>query len=285
MKKTWIAATLLAAAPTLAAAEGATGAGLPEASTSSVVASQDVDARAAEKAGVEVREAMARLVAQAPVGTAAEATSTASEPAADVTALVAKVQAFYEKSQGFDTRFVQRFVQGGMPSRLGGAGAEGRMRFRKPVGGSGPLMRWDYQDGRILLLVKDRSWTYDPDTQQATEYKVDPAQLSAAVTFMWGTGKLVDEFKISLADRNLGPEGVALELVPLAKSSFSKVFLLVDPASGRVGRSVVVQSNGSENDLSFHDAKVSTEVKAADFDPAKAFPAGTTRIKAAIPGQ
>lgn len=204
--------------------------------------------------------------------------------AAEVAALVSKVQAFYEKSQGFDTRFEQRFAQAGVPSRFQDSTATGRMRFRKPAGESGPLMRWDYADGRILLLVKDRSWTYDPDTKQATEYKVDPAQLSAAVTFMWGKGKLAEEFAISRSKRELG-QGVTLELIPHARSSFSKVFLLVDPASGMVGRSVVVQANGSENDLTFREAKIVGTIKAGDFDPDSAFPKGATRVRATIPGR
>lgn len=205
--------------------------------------------------------------------------------APDVVDVVAKVQAFYEKSQGFDTRFEQSFAQAGIPSRLGDAKATGRMRFRKPAGGTGPLMRWDYDDGRILLLVKDRSWTYDPDTKQATEYAVDVGQLSAAVTFMWGKGRLADEFSIARSTRHLG-EGVPLELTPLQPGGgFKKVLLLVDAATGQVSRSVVAQSNGSENDLSFRDAVVKADVSSIDFDPAKAFPAGTTRVKAAVPGR
>ncbi|HEY0840970.1 MAG TPA: outer membrane lipoprotein carrier protein LolA [Vulgatibacter sp.] len=223
----------------------------------------------------------------APKGSAAPPARPAAKGtvAQEVAGVVAKVQAFYEKSQGFDTRFEQSFAQAGIPSRLGNSKATGRMRFRKPAGGTGPLMRWDYDDGRILLLVKDRSWTYDPDTKQATEYAVDAGQLSAAVTFMWGKGRLADEFSIAPSSRSLG-EGVALELTPIASGGgFSKVHLLVDPATGQVSRSIVVQSNGSENDLTFRNAAVKSDVNGADFDPAKAFPAGTARVKAAVPGR
>lgn len=201
--------------------------------------------------------------------------------------VVERMQAFYEKTRGFDTRFEQRFQQGGMPSRFAGSATTGRMRFRKPEGGTGPLMRWDYEDGRILLLVKDTSWTYDPDTKQATEYKVDAANLSAAVTFMWGKGRLEDEFEIGAATRaDLDKNGVALELTPKkAGQGFSRVFLVVDPASGAVRQSVVVQPNGSENRITFVEPKLDAEVRPGDFDPAKAFPAGTAIVKAAIPGQ
>lgn len=227
----------------------------------------------------------ALLSVSAPALAADAAPAAAASPSVDE--VVAKMQNFYEKTRGFDTRFEQRFQQGGMPSRFGGASAAGRMRFRKPEGSTGPLMRWDYDDGRMLLLVKDRSWTFDPDTKQATEYNVDGANLSAAVTFLWGKGRLADEFTIQRATRSdLMGDGVALELTPKkANQGFSKVYLQVDPATGAVKQSIVVQSNGSENRIAFLEPKLDAEVNAADFDPARAFPAGTTRIKAAIPGQ
>jgi outer membrane lipoprotein carrier protein len=210
----------------------------------------------------------------------------AETPNADpaVGAAVAKMQGFYERTKGFDTRFEQRF-SAGAGSRLGGGVAGGRIRFRKPEGGTGPLMRWDYDDGRILLLVRDTSWTYDPDTKQATEYRVDPAQLSAAVTFLWGQGKLADEFRIARATRTDLGDGLALALDPKKPSTaFERVFLVVDPATGIVRQSVVVQPNGAENRIRFLDPKVDAKVDAAAFDPAKAFPPGTTRTRANVPG-
>lgn len=210
-------------------------------------------------------------------------------PAADaeVEALVAKMQAFYEKTRGFDTRFEQQFHQGGMPSRFAGATAAGRLRFRKPQGDEGPRMRWDYEDGRILLLVGDRSFTYDPATKQATEYRVDAANLSAAVTFLWGEGRIAEAFTIARAARtDLDPGGVALELTPRKQGQgFSRVFLVVDPTTGAVRESVVVQANGSENRIRFHEPKLNGDMDAAAFDPDAAFPKGTTRTKAAVPGQ
>ena len=113
------------------------------------------------------------------------------------------------------------------------------------------------------------------------------AFLSAAVTFLWGKGRLAEEFDIQRATRtDLAEGGVPLELTPKkAGQGFTKVFLVVDPATGAVRQSVVVQANGSENRISFVEPKLDAAVNAADFDPAKAFPAGTTRTKAAVPGQ
>lgn len=203
-----------------------------------------------------------------------------------VAPVVARMQGFYERTRGFDTRFEQRFVQAGLPSRLSSTTAKGRIRFRKPDGATGPLMRWDYADGRIMLLVKDRSFLFDPDTKQATEYPLDTANLSAAVTFMWGRGRLADEFAIAKAARtDLGGEGVALELTPKkASTGFSRVFLVVDPATGIVSRSIVVQPNGSENRLTFLEPRLDATVSPGDFDPKKVFPPGTAITKATIPG-
>ncbi|WP_373047683.1 outer membrane lipoprotein carrier protein LolA [Vulgatibacter sp.] len=218
---------------------------------------------------------------------AAPATAPKQEAQQPIGSIVARMQAFYEKTRGFDTRFEQSFRQGGMPSRFAGSTAQGRMRFRKPDGASGPLMRWDYADGRVLLLVGDKSWSYDPDTKQATEYRVDASNLSAAVTFLWGKGRIAEEFEIARATRtDLDGNGVALELTPKKQGQgFSQVFLVVDPATGAVRQSVVVQANGSENRISFVEPKLDASVEAGEFDPAKVFPAGTTLTRAAIPGQ
>ncbi len=223
--------------------------------------------------------APAAAVAQAPAAPAAPA----EPPVADV---VAKMQAFYEKTKGFDTRFEQRFQAAGIPSRLGDAGAKGRMRFLKPSADVGPLMRWDYEDGRILLLVKDTSWTFDPDTKQAIQYDNVTEQLSAAVTFMWGKGKLAEEFEVKRASRTDLGEGLPVELVPKKPAAgFRRVFLVVDSATGMVRTSVVVQANGSENRIRFVDPKPMESAPLAEFDPKTAFPAGTTITRAAVPGR
>src|SRR5689334_21928926 len=119
----------------------------------------------------------------------------AAAPSAEVPVdqLVAKMQRFYEKTRSFDTRFSQVFQQAGIATRLGNATSQGRIRFQKPAGSGGPHMRWDYDDGRIVLLVGDEGYTFDPDTKQATAYHIDPGQLST-VRFLWGKGKLSSEF-------------------------------------------------------------------------------------------
>lgn len=208
----------------------------------------------------------------------APAADSAASTAAEVEAAVEKMQAFYEKTESFDTRFEQRFQHGGMPSRLGGAAAQGRMRFQKPEGNEGPRMRWDYDDGRILLLAGDRSFTYDPDTKQVTEYRLDAANLSAAVTFLWGKGKLKEEFDISKTERQ-DAAGLTLELRPKKASGFQKVVLVMDPETGMVKRSIVVQGNGSENAITFRDAKLGARSPGADYDPAKIFPADAVRVR------
>lgn len=216
---------------------------------------------------------------------AAPAAPTQEKQAVDVAAVVGKIQAFYEATDGIDTRFEQTFQHAGIASRLGGAAAKGRLRFRKPQGSEGPRMRWDYDDGRILLVAGDTSHTYDPDTQQVTSYRLDVASLSAAVTFLWGKGKLLEEFTITASDRkDLGAEGVVLELVPKkAGGGFSKVFLVADPVTGLVRQSVVVQAGGNENRLSFVDAKVGTVAPLSAFDPAAAFPKDAVRVTAPQP--
>lgn len=223
----------------------------------------------------------------ADVAAAAEAPAAAKVPdvAPEIAGLVDKIQRFYEATRGLDTAFTQRFTAAGVPSRFGESGAKGRLRFGKPAGDAGPFMRWDYDDGRILLLVKETSYSYDPDTRQAISYENVTKNLSAAVSFLWGKGRLADEFTIAKAERADLGVGVALELTPKkAGQGFTKVFLLADPETGLVRASAVVQTNGSENRLTFVEPKSLPGVAAADFDPAKVFPPGTAIQKGAVPG-
>ncbi len=225
----------------------------------------------------------------APTAAAPAPAAKPAPPAVDpsVAALVAKMQKVYERAKGFDTRFEQRFIATGMPSRLGGNTGKGQIRFRKPQGKSGPWMRWDYSDGRIFLLVGDRTFFFDPEVKQVTEYPLDVANLSAAVTFMWGRGRLADEFVIARAARpDLAGDGVALELTPRKPTGgFSRVFLVVDPATGLVRRSVVVLPNGNENQIGFVEPRTDVAFTPGDFDPRKVFPAGVPVTRAAIPGR
>gem|GEM_PF-2247445 len=250
MRTTWLALSLLLV-PVLSAAEAAN-----------------------DHAATEGTKNSSERTAEGKQGSSAAGT----ESSVDVAAVVAKVQAFYEKAEGMDARFTQTFRHGGIPSRLGGSTAQGRLRIRKPRGDASARMRWDYDDGRMILVVGELAYTYDPDTKQITLYRLDARTLSAAVTFLWGKGNLADDFEISRSTRTDLGEGVALDLVPRkASEGFSKVHLVVDESTGIVRRSVVVQADGSENHFAFREPKIA-DVPLSEFDPDRVFPADAVRV-------
>jgi outer membrane lipoprotein carrier protein len=85
-------------------------------------------------------------------------------------------------------------------------------------------------------------------------------KLSASVTFLWGQGKLQNEFAITQKDC-AKCTGVLLQLDPLRPDPrFKQVRLEVDPKTATVLKSTVVDPDGSENVISFIDLKTNTNV-------------------------
>jgi outer membrane lipoprotein carrier protein len=85
-------------------------------------------------------------------------------------------------------------------------------------------------------------------------------KLSASVTFLWGKGRLADEFSITKLDCPTCT-GTLLELTPkIPDSRFKKVKLEVDPKQATVLRSIVVDPDGSENAITFTNLKLNTGV-------------------------
>jgi outer membrane lipoprotein carrier protein len=187
----------------------------------------------------------------------ASAAPAPSGPAAmnpDVKALVDRMQAFYEKVQDFTADFSQSYTYK-MAKRI--QTSTGKVTFKKPG-----MMRWEYEKPtpKTFVLAGDRAYTYDPQAMLLTKAAFDQSQLSASVTFLFGTGKLEKEFTISRVDC---PKctGTLLELLPLKPDPrFKKVRLEVDPKTAQVLRSIVYDPDGSENAITFSNLKTNVGV-------------------------
>lgn len=196
----------------------------------------------------------------------AQKTPAAEKPAmtAEVKTLVDRIQAFYEKTQDFQSAFKQEYRYARM-KRV--QESSGTVTYRKPG-----LMRWEYEKPtkKTFVLAGDKVYAYDPAAMQLTRGRIDTSQLSASVTFLFGQGNLADEFAITKANCK-GCKGTLLELNPLTKDPrFKKIFLEVDPATAQVVRSTVVDPDGSENTIRFIDLKTNVGIKEDSFklDPA-----------------
>lgn len=168
-----------------------------------------------------------------------------AELAPDVKALVDRVQAFYEKTRDFTADFRQDYTYKAFKRTQT---SSGKVTFMKPG-----LMRWEYEKPtkKTFVLAGDRVFMHDPDAKLITRAAISTNQLSASVTFLFGVGKLENEFAIV---KKACPKcsGTQLELTPLvADPRFKKIFLEVDEKTAQVLKSTVVDPDGSENAISF----------------------------------
>jgi outer membrane lipoprotein carrier protein len=210
----------------------------------------------------------------------AEVKVIAAPMAPDVKALVDRVQAFYEKTTDFTADFKQDYTYKAFKRTQS---SSGKVTYAKPA-----QMRWDYLKPapRTFVLSKDRVTMLDPEAMTMTTTSIATSQLSASVTFLWGQGKLADEFSIAKKDCK-DCKGTLLELTPLKPDPrFQRVMLEVDPKSATVLKSTVIDPDGSENAITFGTMQLNTGVDRAKFKLVP--PAGTqvidyTKSKPAAP--
>jgi outer membrane lipoprotein carrier protein len=128
-------------------------------------------------------------------------------------------------------------------------------------------MRWSYEEPEPSLLVSDGKtlWIYDPDYGEAQRLLVgDGSYLSgAAIQFLLGEGDLFREFQVSALSCEL--EAVELVLVPREPASYEKLQILVDPATGDVSRTHVVDLLGNTTRVEFKDLQVNRVPPASTF--------------------
>lgn len=189
--------------------------------------------------------------------------------ASDVRTLVDRMQAFYEKTEDFQSNFVQDYTYKASRRKQT---SSGKVTFKKPG-----LMRWDYEKPapKTFVLAGEKIYAYDPAAMTLSVAKVDTSQLSASVTFLFGKGRLADEFTIQKAECKTC-KGTLLVLNPLKKDPrFKQLKLEVDPGSAQVLKSTVIDPDGSENTIAFTDLKANVKVGPDHF---KINPPDGTRI-------
>jgi outer membrane lipoprotein carrier protein len=190
----------------------------------------------------------------------------------DVTAVVDKVQHRYDSATDFRARFTQTLTSAAMGRKTNSAGA---VMFKKPG-----RMRWDYDKPERATYVSDGNtlWLYEPDDQQAFKQSLSKSQLPAALAFLTGTGKLANEFDITLVEKSpyAASGEVVLALSPkVAEPQVKTLLFVVDPKTFDVRESVITDSQGNINDLTFADIKTNTKLPDSDF---KWSPPSGTRV-------
>lgn len=189
-----------------------------------------------------------------PTAAAAKAAPNPADP------LVAKVQAYYDATKDFSADFVQLYTRVALSKT---SESRGTVKVLKPG-----MMRWDYAKPEPKHFIADgkQLFVYDPEDQHVS---IDPNfQLSdqgSSLSFLWGKGKLSDEFVISLGDAAQAPAGLQLlVLVPKKDATYTRLVLAAD-ANGQVLESTLHETSGNTNRFRFQNAKTNSGLTAAAF--------------------
>ncbi len=185
------------------------------------------------------------------------ANAPASAAGADCAVEIAgRVQAHYDTVRDLSADFRQTTQRVGMGSMEAGAlDASGEVVLAKPG-----RMRWRYEAPEPSEVVSDGAgvWIYDPVAREAQHFAVGREFLSgAALQFLLGEGNLLDEFEVR-AER-CGESTTVLTLHPRKPSSFERVDLFVDPDTGAVGETRVVDLLGNRTHLELEDVQLNQD--------------------------
>jgi outer membrane lipoprotein carrier protein len=182
---------------------------------------------------------------------------TAAAPAApgDAASVVARVQAFYDRTKDLTARFQQTYTYSGFGRKQV---SSGKLLVKKPG-----MMRWDYEEPepKTVAVKGSRLVQLEPEENQAyVDEKFDSTALSAAVTFLLGKGDLAKDFTASL------DPGGALVLVPRSADPRVVSVTLTVADDGRVTSTRVVDGAGNVNEIRFEDVKRNVGLPDAAFE-------------------
>jgi periplasmic chaperone LolA len=194
--------------------------------------------------------------------TAAEPTAAPASDAPDLRTVLDRMQKRYDQAKDFHARFSQNYSR----AVVGRATlSTGTITFKKPG-----RMRWDYDkpEPRMFLSNGQVLWLYEPSEKQAFKQDLKTSQLPAALAFLMGKGKIVDEFEIAFAkdDRHGRPGDFRLALSPKQpQSAYKSILFVVDPKEFLVRESVLVDSQGNTNHFIFDRLEVNGKVADSVF--------------------
>jgi outer membrane lipoprotein-sorting protein len=178
-------------------------------------------------------------------------------------AVAARVQAHYEGVRDLSAHFAQatRSVMFGGATPQAEQRARGEVVFAKPG-----RMRWTYTEPEPSLVVSDGRtlWIHDPEAGEVQELPVGSGFLSgAAFQFLLGEGQLLETFRVRA--RGCGEPRVELELTPREPATYERLELRVDPQSGDVHETTVIDLFGNRTDVVFQDVRRNQDPPDATF--------------------
>lgn len=185
----------------------------------------------------------------------------------DALAALGQVQNYYNKIITFQAKFKQVFTKkfhGDQPEE------SGIVYIKKPG-----FMLWDYlkPSKKIFLIDGKKAWMYEVDSQQALWRDIKDSSLPTPVKFLWGQGKLTDEFHVKLIPNSkfAGKGQRVLKLLPKKRSPHYKSVLFVIDTQGAVAASLVYDHEGNRNRIDFSNIETNKPIedKKFSFTPPK----------------
>ena len=171
--------------------------------------------------------------------------------------VVARVQKAYEETRDFQAKFRQVYISRRTHQREETAGSISYLRPGR--------MRWDYTEGQSKSFVvnSDTLWVADHEEKvvQISE-KFRTSSLSTAITFLWGEGKLENDFHLKLIREQSLDRGISigdrycLELTPKREGEeFDALYFMISKDEFQVQESVLYDLVGNINHIVYAEQK------------------------------
>ncbi|NVB36480.1 outer membrane lipoprotein chaperone LolA [Pseudenhygromyxa sp. WMMC2535] len=177
------------------------------------------------------------------------------------------VQAYYDGAGDLEAKFKQTYWN---PTYAEAKKTAGKLQLKKPG-----KMVWNYADEQEADYYANGKtlWMVEHDTRQVIKTKVDEnAEINAALKFLFGGQKLLEEFKVRYAkgdrvERYGDADHYVLELKPKKSNKHYKgLVLAVHATTGRVDSFVVYNTDGSSNYFELRNIKTNVGLKDGLFE-------------------
>ncbi|MEE2780347.1 MAG: outer membrane lipoprotein carrier protein LolA [Myxococcota bacterium] len=175
---------------------------------------------------------------------AAESGSAPAAPAPSLDQVIDGIQGFYGSVTDFKAEFHQVVRRKHLPRPLR---RQGMVYFKKPG-----MMRWDYTQPDKVLYVSDGNilWAYEPAEKVAHKLRVQGSELYSSLKFLFGQGKLREEFDLAIEPARDGL--ISLRLVPKEpQSGYKSLVLRVDPTTWEIRVTEMVDPLDTVSEITF----------------------------------
>jgi outer membrane lipoprotein carrier protein len=171
------------------------------------------------------------------------------------------LQRRYEAVRDLEASFEQstRSVALGQPGAT--SKSRGSVVFAKPG-----RMRWTYLEPEPSLVVCDGKelWIYDAANREAQRLTVTEAYLSgAALSFLLGEGEILRDFEVKALE--CGEASARLDLVPRQAATYERLEARIDPRSGELLETTVIDLLGNATTVALRDLRVNRDPDASLF--------------------